>query len=96
MSAPLITAPGAYPDISIDAYHGPVEICPGPSISSTGLKKLVPFSELQAKGNSPRHFWEGSTLNPKRKTQPKTEALVFGAAFHDALLEPARWADPAI
>lgn len=95
-SGPLITAPGAHPHITIEQYHGPVEICPGPSISSTGLKKLVPFNEIQAKGCSPRHFWEGSNLNPNRKPSEKTEALVFGAAFHDALLEPERWTDAAI
>lgn len=90
----LIPAAGAYPDIPMSAYHGPVEICPGPSISSTGLKKLVAFTEMQSKGCSPRHFWEGSSLNPNRKVRAPSDALRMGAAFHDALLEPHRWVDP--
>tara|TARA_R110002074_G_scaffold262994_1_gene435080 strand:+ start:3429 stop:4457 length:1029 start_codon:yes stop_codon:yes gene_type:complete len=90
---PLISAPGAYPDIEIADYHGR-EICPAPSISSTGLKRLVPFTELQSKGHSPRHYWEGSPLNPNRKPQEQSDALRIGSAFHDALLLPERWADP--
>ncbi|MHA0335792.1 PD-(D/E)XK nuclease-like domain-containing protein [Sphingomonas aquatilis] len=91
MSAPLITAPGAYPDISNEDYHGR-EICPSPSISSTGLKKLV-GGAFQAKGCTPRHYWEGSPLNPNRKPQEQTDALRLGSAFHDALLLPERWQD---
>lgn len=90
---PLITAPGAYPDISNEDYHGR-EICPAPSISSTGLKKLVGHLGLQTKGCSPRHYWESSALNPNRKPQVQTDALRLGSAFHDALLLPERWADP--
>lgn len=89
---PLITAPGAYPDIPNDLYHGR-EICPAPSISSTGLKKLVGHLGLQSKGCSPRHYWEGSPLNPRRKPQEQTDALRLGSAFHDALLLPERWSD---
>lgn len=92
MNAPLITAPGAYPDIDNDDYHGR-EICPSPSISSTGLKKLVGHLGLQTKGCTPRHYWEGSALNPDRKPQEQTDALRMGSAFHDALLLPSRWAD---
>jgi len=93
--AALITAPGIYPDITNEQYHG-AEPCDAPSISSTGLKKLVPFTALQAKGHSPRHYWEGSPLNPNRKPQVQTDALRVGAAFHDALLMPERYADPSI
>jgi hypothetical protein len=92
VTAPLITAPGAYPDISNDDYHGR-EICPAPSISSTGLKKLVGHLGLQTKGCTPRHYWEGSPLNPNRKPQEQTNALRLGSAFHDALLLPERWMD---
>jgi hypothetical protein len=94
VNAPLITAPGAYPDIPNELYHGR-EICPAPSISSTGLKKLVGHLGLQAKGCSPRHYWEGSALNPRRAPQEQSDALRIGSAFHDALLLPERWADPA-
>ncbi len=93
--APLITTPGVYPDLTNEQYHG-AEPCDSPSISSTGLKKLVPHVGLQAKGHSPRHYWESSPLNPNRKPQVQTDALRFGSAFHDALLLPARWNDPAI
>lgn len=89
---PLITAPGAYPDISNEDYHGR-EICPAPSISSTGLKKMVGHLGLQSKGCSPRHYWESSPLNPRRKPQEQTDALRLGSAFHDALLLPDRWRD---
>jgi hypothetical protein len=89
----LITTPGIYPDITNDQYHG-AEVCDAPSISGTGLKKLVPHIGLQAKGHSPRHYWETSPLNPNRKPQVKTDALRIGSAFHDALLLPERYRDP--
>lgn len=91
----LITTAGAYPDIAIEDYHGR-EICPAPSISSSGLKKLVPFKGLQTKGATPRHYWEASPLNPKRKPAEQTDALRIGSAFHDALLLPDRWRDPTV
>lgn len=93
-TAPLITAPGIYPEITNEQYHG-AEPCIAPSISSTGLKKMVPHVGLQAKGCSPRHYWEGSPLNPNRKPQVQTDALRIGSAFHDALLLPQVYADPA-
>lgn len=92
---PLITEPGIYPDLTNEQYHG-AEPCDAPSISSTGLKKLVPHVGLQAKGHSPRHYWEGSPLNPNRRPQVQTDALRFGSAFHDALLLEHRWNDPAV
>lgn len=91
-SAPLITAPGIYPDITNEQYHG-AEPCDAPSISSTGLKKLVPHVGLQGKGCSPRHYWEASPLNPRRKPTPQTDALRIGSAFHDLLLLPDEFAD---
>lgn len=91
-SAPLVTTPGAYPHISNEDYHGR-EICPAPSISSTGLKKLVSIQGMQTKGCTPRHYWEGSPLNPNRRPQAQTDALRLGSAFHDALLLPERYAD---
>jgi hypothetical protein len=89
----LITTAGAYPDIPIDAYHGE-EICPAPSISSSGLKRLVGHLGLQTKGCTPRHYWEGSSLNPNRRPAEQSDALRIGSAFHDALLLPERWTDP--
>lgn len=87
----IITAPGAYPDIPSEVYHNDPDICPGPSISSTGLKKLVPTLTEQTKGRTPRHYFEGSPLNPNRKPPETTDALRMGAAFHDALLLPDLW-----
>lgn len=92
--SPLISAPGIYPDITNEQYHGD-EPCDAPSISSTGLKKLVPHVGLQSKGCSPRHYWEGSPLNPNRKPQVQADALRIGSAFHDALLLPQVYEDPA-
>lgn len=86
MSA-LITQAGAYTDIPIEAYHGG-EICPSPSISPTGLKRLA---GRRTKGCTPRHFWDGSNLNPNRPPHEDTDALRFGRALHDALLLPDRW-----
>ena len=83
----LITAPGAYRDVPNERYHGG-EICSSPSISATGLKILVCDKGGRTKGQTPRHFWERSNLNPKRKPQKKTDALRLGGAFHDALLLP--------
>jgi hypothetical protein len=86
-AAPLITQAGAYSDVPIEAYHGG-EICPAPSLSATGAKKLAGRG---TKGCTPRHFWEASNLNPNRKPQEDTDALRFGRALHDALLLPERW-----
>lgn len=76
---PTITAPGIY-DISIDDYHG-AEICPGPSISSSGL---VTISGIM--GGCPAKFWWDSSMNPEREPVD-TEALRFGRAAHTLILE---------
>jgi hypothetical protein len=81
MSA-LITAPGAYPHIPAEAYHG-AEICPGPSISATGLKTIL--------HRSPLHYWHGSALNPNRKPQAEKRHFAVGKAAHDMLLLGERW-----
>ena len=83
----LITKPGAYSGIPIEQYHGE-EICPSPSLSPTGAK---PLCGRGGKGQTPRHFWEQSNLNPNRREREQTDALRFGAALHDALLLPERW-----
>lgn len=84
---PIITAPGAFRDISNADYHHNPAICPGPSISSTGLKYFVAL-EQQKKGKTPRHYIEG-----KAKPPVQTDALRIGAAFHDALLLPDEYAE---
>lgn len=86
MNAPLITTAGAYKDIDISDYHGR-EICPAPSISPTGAKRLCGRG---TKGMTPRHFYEAH-VRPDRNPQVDTDALRFGRALHDALLLPERW-----
>ena len=75
----LISKPGVY-DIPIDAYHG-IEICAGPSISSSGL---VNISHVM--GGCPARYWWDSTLNPDRE-EVDTEALRIGRAVHTLVLE---------
>jgi hypothetical protein len=82
----IITAPGAYgaDAIPIEKYHGE-EICPGPSISATGLKLLS--------SRSPLHYWWQSSLNPARPAQNEKRHFAVGKACHDMLLLGDRWPD---
>lgn len=73
---PLITAPGRYSGIPIEVYHGAEEICPGPSISSSGLKLVE---------KCPIKYWLQSPLNPNRPPRKVTKALKLGQAAHDVL-----------
>lgn len=78
-----IRATGAY-QIPNAAYHS--QICDGPSISSTGLRKIAL--------KSPAHFWAYSDLNPFREPEEaKAKVLSFGNAAHSLLLEGALPAD---
>ena len=88
----LIAEPGAYRDVPITRYHG-AECCIGPSISSSGLKILSGEKGQRTRGRTPRHYWEQSNLNPKRR-KLDTAALRMGRAFHDCLLLPAMWSGP--
>ena len=74
---PLITEPGAYPDIDGDLYHS-VEICDAPSISSTGLKLI--------EEKSCAHYWHQSPLNPRRPVQEQKTHFNVGKGVHDLLL----------
>lgn len=72
-----VTEAGAY-RCTMSWYHGQ-GICPGPSISSTGLRKIA----LE----SPWHFWASSDLNPDRYPEPEpSDALVLGRAAHALIL----------
>lgn len=84
MNTPLITTPGAYPDIAAEDYHGR-EICPAPSIGSSGLKLLLT--------RSPRHYWWQSALNPDRPQEEDKRHFRVGRAAHDVLLLSDRWPD---
>lgn len=82
--APLIPAPGLYEGIPAEDYHGR-EICPAPSISSSGLRTII--------NESPRHYWWQSHMNPDREPFDKQE-WQFGRAMHDLLLyDGAEWSD---
>jgi hypothetical protein len=82
--APVITAAGCYPDIDLDDYHGAVEICPGPSISSTGLKLL---------SRCPIKYFLTSPLSPSSTPRKSTKALDMGKAAADRLAFPDTWRD---
>jgi hypothetical protein len=72
-----ISEPGLYTGVPIDVYHG-ADLCDGPSVSSSGLRKLM--------NESPAHYWVESPYNPNRIEQKETDALVFGRAAHHLLL----------
>lgn len=73
----LITHPGAYEGIDNEVYHR-VEICDGPSISSTGLKTI--------ETKSPLHYWHDSPLNPDRPEPEQKRHFNVGKAVHDLIL----------
>lgn len=72
-----VTEPGAY-YIDIEWYHSQ-GVCPGPSVSSTGIRK--------AETQSPMAFWKTSELN-KNRYPPKEESdsLILGKAAHALIL----------
>jgi len=80
---PLITAPGAYSDISNEDYHRNANLLPGPSLSASGMKVLL--------SKSPRHFWYDSPLNPNRPPEKDKPHFSIGKAAHDVLLLDERW-----
>jgi hypothetical protein len=77
----MITTPGIY-EIPIADYHGN-EICDTPSISSSGLKRIL---------KCPLKYWHESPLNPDRVYIYKRE-FEFGKAAHDLILDGAGWPD---
>lgn len=83
MTAPLITAAGAYSDISNEDYHRNPNLLPGASISSSGLKTI--------QNKSPRHYWFDSPLNPNRPPESDKAHFRVGKAAHDILLLSERW-----
>ena len=74
--SPIVT-PGLYEGIGMEHYHGPVEICPGPSISSSGLRTI--------EDKSPFHYWYDSPLNPDRPEREEKAHFVFGRLVHELL-----------
>lgn len=81
-----ITKPGIYSGIDIETYH--TNLCDGPSISSSGLRKIV--------SESPADYWATSYLNPARDEDDDTEessALLLGRAVHHLILGEKNFRD---
>lgn len=75
-----ISAPGIYSGVPISTYHGP-DLCVGPSISSSGLRKIFTAS--------PMAYWIESPLNPRRLEVEDSEAFILGRASHHLVLGEA-------
>lgn len=72
-----ISKPGIYSGVPIDVYHG-ANLCDGPSLSSSGLRKIS--------NESPAHYWCESPYNPDRAEPKEKDAYIFGRAAHHLLL----------
>lgn len=72
-----ITEPGIYSGVPMDVYHG-ANLCDGPSVSSSGLRRLS--------NQSPAHYWCESPYNPDRIEREETGSLTLGRAAHHLLL----------
>lgn len=72
-----VPGPGIY-RISMAHYHSQA-VCPGPSISSSGLRTI--FTQ------SPWHFWATSEINPDRlPDKGESDALALGKGAHALML----------
>lgn len=80
---PIITEPGAYADIPMDDYHRNPNLLPGPSLSSSGAKKIS--------AQSAYHYWYDSPLNPNRPPEDQKPFFNIGKAAHDMLLMGDDW-----
>ena len=76
-----ITRPGIYVTLPIQVYHGKVDLCDGPSISNTGLRKIE---------KCPEKFWDSSPLNPDSEPEPESNDFRFGRMAHVLCVEK-RW-----
>jgi hypothetical protein len=72
----VVREAGAY-RIPLAHYHTQA-VCPGPSISSSGLRTIYI--------KSPADFWVHSELNPERFPSEPSDAKLFGRAAHALLL----------
>jgi PDDEXK-like domain of unknown function (DUF3799) len=79
-----ITVPGIYSRLPLDDYHRG-DICDGPSVSSTTLRKLW--------DSSPAHAWAHCALNPARVEEEDREARIIGKAAHHLLTAEIGFAD---
>lgn len=83
-----ITKPGIYSGISLDDYHGKIDLFDGPSVSKSPLKHLLPTH-----GGSPKAFWGRWKFNPAYIAEESTPALDFGKAVHCLLLGDEKFSD---
>lgn len=83
MTTPILTKPGAYLDVSNEDYHRNPHLLPGPSLSSSGAKRLL--------NQSPLHFFYDSPMNPDRPAEPDKPHFNIGKAAHDLILLSDRW-----
>ena len=72
-----IKEPGVYSGISLADYHS-ANICDGPCVSSTGLRKLW--------NGAPSDFWANWESNPNRIAHVETAPQKLGTAAHHLLL----------
>lgn len=72
-----ITKPGVYRGVSIDDYHGNVDLFDGFSISSSGLRAVK---------RRPSEYWGFSPYNPTPYDKPEKDSLEFGKAAHMLVL----------
>jgi hypothetical protein len=72
-----ISEPGIYSGVPMSAYHS-ADICAGPSISSSGLRRI--FTDC------PMSYWIESDLNPKRIEPDEKEHFIVGRAAHHLVL----------
>lgn len=75
-----ISKPGIYSGVPMRVYHGP-DLCVGPSISSSGLRKI--FNE------SAMSYWVTSPYNPLRLPEDEKEAYILGRGAHHLVLGEA-------
>jgi hypothetical protein len=91
-----VAGAGVYSGLPLEQYHGNPEICPGPSISSSGLR------QIWADGAA-SYFWT-SPYNPHRKPQEQKDCFDLGRAAHFLILgessfrrhfavRPVQWLD---
>ena len=69
-----ITRPGVYKGIPLDLYHSSELFDGKPSISSSGMRKLM--------RESPEHYWCESPYNPQRIEPKDKKHFVIGRALH--------------
>lgn len=71
-----IAVPGMYSRVPLSRYHG--DLCAGPSISSSGLRKILMKSCAD--------YFDTSYLNPYRCEEVEQDYFILGRAVHHLIL----------